>query len=167
MQEVKRNIPGDEEATRTLKAWWLLGLCLPVSNIFLLFCICVCFLLFLSFASSSLSLYWFLHSLLPCSADFICRKIEQRLKANPCFFLVSPLFFFHLFFSLLSLLLPTFLISQQRKDEGKKLPLFSVFSLSLINAYLSCVSSYLSFFCLSPPLSPSWRGLYSLTCSSI
>jgi len=166
MQEVKRNIPGDEEATRTLKAWWLLGLCLSVSNIFLLFCICVCFLLFLFFASSSLSLYWFLHSLLPCSADFICRKMEQRLKASPCFFLVSPLFFF--IFSFLFFLfycLPSWSHNNARMKERNSL--CSLRFLSLINAYLSCVSSYLSFFCLSPPLSPSWRGLHSLTCSSI
>ena len=56
MQKVKRNRLGDEEAAATLKAWWLLDLCSSVSTLFLLFCICVCFLLFLSSVSSSLSL---------------------------------------------------------------------------------------------------------------
>ena len=166
MQEVKRNRPGDEEATTTLKAWWLLGLCSSVSNLFLLFCICVCFLPFLSSASSSLSLYWFLHFLLPCSADFICKKIEQIPKVSPCFFLVSPLLFLPFLFSSFSstACLPDLTATQGwRKETPSVLCVF----FSLLTAYLSCVFSYLSFFCFSPPLSPSRRGLYSITCSSI
>jgi hypothetical protein len=50
--------------------------------------------------------------------------------------------FFHLFFSLLSLLLLAFLISQQRKDEGRN-SLCSMCFFPLLTAYLSCV------FCLS------------------
>jgi len=114
----------------------------------------------------TLSLYWFLHFLLPCSADFICRKIEQRPKVNPCFFFVSPLFFSSVLFSSFSstACLPNLTATQGwRKETPSVLCVF----FSLLTAYLSCVFSYLSFFCFSPPLSPSRRGLYSLTCSSI
>jgi len=87
---------------------------------------------------------------LALSSPLFCRfylqkngaKTESQSLLLPCF---SSLFF-HLFFSLLSLLLPTFLISQQRKDEGKKLPLFSAFSLS--HKCLPFLRFFLSFFFL-------------------
>jgi hypothetical protein len=60
----------------------------------------------------------FLHLLLLYFVDFIYRKngakIESQSLLLPCF---SSLF--RLFFSLLSILLPAFLILQQRKDEGR------------------------------------------------
>ena len=137
----EENRPGDEEAAATLKAWWLLGLCSSVSNLFLLFCICVCFLLFLSSASSSLSL------LVPAlSSPMFCRfylqkKWSKDRKSVP----VSSLFllsFFHLFCSLLSLLLPAFLISQQHKDEGRN----SLCSLHFFSPNCLPLLYFLSFF---------------------
>jgi len=61
--------------------------------------------------SSFLSLFTgFLHFLLPCSADFICKKWKQRPKGSPCWFMVSLLFFVFpaLFFFLL--LCPVFCV---------------------------------------------------------
>jgi len=165
----EENRPGDEEAATTLRAWWLLGLCSSVSNLFLLFCICVCFLLFLSSASSSLSL------LVPAlSFPLFCRfylqkKWSKDWKSVPTSSLFL-LFFFRLFFSLLSLLLPAFLISQPRKDEGRNplcsLCFFSPNCLPLLHflSFFSCFSAPPFFFpsasLLSPPLLPrSLEGL--------
>jgi len=157
----EENRPGDEEAAATLKAWWLLGLCSSVSNLFLLFCICVCFLLFLSSASSSLSL------LVPAfSSPLFCRfylqkKWSKDRKSVPAssLFLLS---FFHLFFSLLSLLLPAFLVSQQRKDEGIR---NSICSLRFFSPNCLPLLRFLSMFCCPPSLSSLGqqpRLLYSL-----
>jgi hypothetical protein len=70
----RENRPGDEETAVALKAWWLLGLCLS-------FFFCSIFAsascLFLSSVSPSLSLLIPALSS-PVSADFTCRKIEQR-----------------------------------------------------------------------------------------
>ena len=51
-----------------------------------------------------------------------CSNVESVMIAWFVFVCFNPLpsvLYFHLFFSLLSLLLPAFLISQQRKDEGR------------------------------------------------
>jgi hypothetical protein len=56
------------------------------------------------------------------------------------------LFFFHLFFSLLSLLLPAFLISQPRKDEGRN-PLCSLCFFSPNCLPLLRFLSFFLFFC--------------------
>jgi len=155
----EENRPGDEEAATTLRAWWLLGLCSSVSNLFLLFCICVCFLLFLSSASSSLSL------LVPAlSFPLFCRfylqkKWSKDWKSVPTSSLFL-LFFFRLFFSLLSLLLPAFLISQPRKDEGRNplcsLCFFSPNCLPLLHflSFFSCFSAPPFFFLLLPFFPP-------------
>ena len=83
----------NEEVAATLRAWWLIYPCSFVSALFLLFCVCARLLFF---ASSSLSLYWFMQFVLPCSADFNCRKWSKDRKAVPaclnlfcCSFLIS------------------------------------------------------------------------------
>jgi hypothetical protein len=91
----------------------------------------------------------FLHLLPLCSADFICRKDGAKTESQslllPCF---SSLFF-HIFFSLLSLLLPAFLISQQRKDEGRN---------SLCSMHFFCTSLAV-FSALFSPFFPSFYAL--------
>jgi len=64
----------------------------------------------------------FLHLLLPCSADFICRKLSKDRKAVPAsfLFLFSFFFIFFLFYCLPSR-------PHSNTGEGKKLPLFSMF----------------------------------------
>ena len=97
--------------------------------------------------SSSLSLYWFVHFLLPYSADFICRKMEQRPKVSPYFFLIS--FLFHLFFSSISstACLPSWSHNNARMKEETP-SVLCVFS--LLTSYLSCV--FLSFFFYFSPI---------------
>jgi len=111
----------------------------------------------------------FLHLLPLCSADFICRKDGAKTESQslllPCF---SSLFF-HIFFSLLSLLLPAFLISQQRKDEGRNSLCsmhFFCTSLAVFSALFSLFSLLFMLF-LSAFFTPFSRSLeeliYSLT----
>jgi len=108
------------------------------------------------------SFYWFLHFLLLCSADFICRKNRAKIKSQS---LLLPCFSFFFIFSFLFFLfycLPSWFHSNARmKEEAPSV--LCVFS--LLTAYLSCVFC-LSFSVYLPP-SLSRRGLYSLTCSSI
>jgi len=102
------------------------------------------------------SLYWFLHFLLPYSADFICRKnganTESQSLLLPCF---SSFFLSFLFFSFLSLLLPAFLISQQRKDKGRK----SLCSLRFFSPNCLPLLHFLSFFFCFSPLFPQQKRL--------
>ena len=165
MQRGEESRPGggSEEAAATLKA------CSSVSSLFLLFYICVCFLVFsFLYVFVTLSL-WFLHFLFPCFADFIYRKMKAKTEKESL--LVYGFFFFSRFscsfFSsfFFVVCLPKLTSTQWWRKET----LCSLcFFLSLLTACLSCVFSCLSFFVFSPFFFfLTRRGLYSLTCISI
>ena len=110
----EENRPGDEGRWRSCNniesvvVAWSLFVCFKPFSFCSVFVSISCFFLPLCLRHS---LDWFLHFLLPCSEDFICKnKWSKDLKSVPAptLFLLS---FFHLLFSLLSLLLPAFLIS--------------------------------------------------------
>jgi len=107
----------------------------------------------------------FLHLLLPCSADFICRKLSKDRKAVPAsfLFLFSFFFIFFLFYCLPSR-------PHSNTGEGKKLPLFSMFFFSrLLPASLSYFSSPFSFLFFLSALPfffcPFARSLEGVICS--
>jgi len=106
---------------------------------------------FLSSASSSLSLPGSCTFFFPVLQMLYAEKWKQRPKGSPCLFMVSLSFLvFPALSSPPSPLLLAFLISQQPKDEGKKLPLFSAFFFSPNCLPLSrffLVFLYLFFFC--------------------
>jgi len=119
--------------TKKLQQHWKRGGCLVFVRLFqtffLLFFICVYFLLFPSSVSSSLS------RLVPALSSplfwrfYLLKQMEQRLKVSSCSYLVSPLFFSSFIFSSFSstACLPDLIATQGWR---KKLPLFSVFFLS-------------------------------------
>jgi len=82
----------------------------------------------------------FLHLLLPCAADFICKKLSKDRKVVPAsfLFLFSLFFIFFLFYCLPSR-------PHSNTGEGKKLPLFSMFFFSP-TSYLSFVFFFSLFF---------------------
>ena len=134
-------IPACSESQRWLMSWWtkLLLSCLwyPKRGSFLLFPFSV------SVSSLSSS---FLHLLLLCSADFICRKNGVKTESLPYFFLVSPIFFSSfLFYSFSSTACLPDLIATQ--GWRKKLPLFYAFFFSRNCLPLLCFLSF--FFCFS------------------
>jgi len=85
----------------------------------------------------------FLRLLVPCSADFICRKWSKDWKAVPASFLFLFSFFYVLFLFFLFYCLPS--RPHSNTGEGKTLPLFSVFFFSP-TARLSFVFFFSLFF---------------------
>jgi len=162
-----------EEGAATLKAWWLIG---PF-RLFQTFSSCSVFAYVFWFFSFlcvfvSLSLSGSCSFFFPVLQMFYAEKWKRRPKGSPCLFMVSLSFLvFSAFSSPHSPLLLAFLISQQRKDEGKKLPLFSAFFFPLLTACLSCIFFLSFFFCFFfllflsfSPFTRSLEGLiYSLT----
>jgi len=138
MQEVKRT----DLETKKLQQRWERDGCLVCVRLFQTFSFCSvfasvsCFFFPLRLRHS---LYWFLHFLFPCSADFICRKNRAKTESQslllPCF---SSLFLFFLFYYL-----PSWSHSHARMKEETP-SVLCVFS--LLTAYLSCI------FCLSFPV---------------
>ena len=113
------------------------------------------------FSVSVSSLFFgFLHLLLPCSTDFICRKLSKDRKAVLASFLF--LFFFFSIFFLIFLFYSLPSQPHSNTGEGKKLPLFSAFFFSPTS--LSYFSSTFSFLLLPPRLV---KGLYSLNTTLI
>ena len=118
--------------TKKLQQHWKHDGCLVCVRLFQTFSFCSVFA-FVSYFFFPLclrhSLYWFLHFLLSCSADFICRKNGAKSKSQflllPCF---SSLFFVFSFLFFLFYCLPSWSHSNARMK--KKLPLFSAFFLS-------------------------------------
>jgi hypothetical protein len=96
----------EDDGDEGMLCWWS---CRP--------CLCV----FLAFDSVVLMAF----SALPLSRFFLSFFSSFSLF-SPFFFCLASLLFFLFFFSP-PLILPALLISQQCKDEGKKLPLFSAF----------------------------------------
>jgi len=93
----------------------------------------------------------FLHLLLPCSADFICRKWSKDRKAVLASFLF--LFFFFRFFSLLLSTFPTSQQHWQRKETSSLLCVFFLaYCLPLFSIFLPPFLFSFSSFLFSPPL---------------
>jgi len=90
----EENRPGNERTTVMFEGLLASPSVLPFASALSPYSLLAFFFWVSPLQSSFLSLSTdFLHFLLPCSADFICKKWKQRPKGSPCWFMVSLLFF--------------------------------------------------------------------------
>jgi len=134
----EENRPGNERTTAMFEGLLASRSVLPPASVLSPYSLLAFFFCVSPLQSSCLFLSTgFLHFLLPCSADFICKKWKQRPKGSPCWFMVFrfscafSLLFFSSFVPFSVFFLSPSLVTEMDEDNGTAASAHSRWSLLL------------------------------------